>query len=64
MRRKKQVNQDIRGYAKTKNVYLYEIADALGISIETFQRRLRYEMPTDEKENLIRTIDKIAEEYE
>ena len=35
-------NQDIRAYAKSKAVRLYEVADKLHISEPTMTRKMRY----------------------
>lgn len=42
-------NTDIRKYAKTHGVRLWQIADELGISEITMSRKLRYELSEDEK---------------
>ena len=46
-------NQDIRAYAKSKAVRLYEVA--------TMTRKMRYELPQEEKNRIFKAIDNIAE---
>lgn len=54
-------NQDIRAYAKSKAVRLYEVADKLHISEPTMTRKMRYELPQEEKDCIFKAIDNIAE---
>lgn len=55
-------NADIRNYAKEKNVYLWEIAERLGIYDMQFSRMLRYEIPEEERSKIFRIIDDISAE--
>lgn len=57
-------NKDLRDYAKSKAVKLWEIADKLGICEMTMTRKLRYELSTNETERIIMLIDEIAKERE
>lgn len=54
------MNQDIRAYAKQKNVKHWQIADALGMTDTNFSRKLRYELQSDEKRKIMEIIDVIA----
>lgn len=54
-------NQDIRAYAKSKAVRLYEVADKLHISEPTMTRKMRYELLQEEKDCIFKAIDNIAE---
>lgn len=56
-------NQIIRDYARSKGVYLYEVAEVLNISEPTITRRLRVEMSDDEKRDIIAIIDRIAVDH-
>ncbi len=53
-------NQEIRTHAKTNGVRLYEVAEALKISEPTMTRKLRRELPQDEKHRIFNIIDGIA----
>lgn len=55
-------NTDIRTTAKSKGVLLWEIAIHLNISEATMTRKLRKELPTDEKQRIFTIIDEIAAE--
>ena len=43
-------NQDIRRAAAGAGVKLWQVAEALGIADTTFCRKLRHELPQEEKE--------------
>lgn len=49
-------NQDIRNEAKKAKVNLWEVADALGITDFTLSRKLRYELPDEEKAEIFKII--------
>lgn len=53
-------NQDIRSYAKTNGVLLWEVAEMVGLSDSAFSRRLRRELPSDQREHIMRVIEAIA----
>lgn len=55
-------NEDIRATARQKKVYLYEIADALGVSEPTFIRWLRKELSEKQKADVRAAIDIVAEQ--
>lgn len=55
-------NKDVRNYAKSKNVYLYQIAESLNVSESTFIKKLRKELDDETKESLFKIIDMIAKE--
>lgn len=55
-------NKDVRNYAKSKNVYLYQIAELLNVSESTFIKKLRKELDDETKESLFKIIDTIAKE--
>jgi len=52
----------IREHAKSKGVLFWQIADKLGISDNSFSRKLRHEFEPEEKAKIMRIIDKISEE--
>lgn len=53
-------NTDIRETAKKKDVRLWEIAEYLNVSDPTMTRKLRRELPTNEKQRILAIIDEIA----
>lgn len=53
-------NKDIRQHAKTKGVLLWEVAERLNINDGNFSRKLRKELPKNEKTEIIGIIDSIA----
>lgn len=55
------VNQEIRMAAKENGVRLWEIADELGMNDGNLSRKLRHELPADEREQIISIITGIAE---
>ena len=57
-------NNDIRQTAKKRGVKLWEIALHLGINDGNFSRKLRKELPQDEKQKIFDIIDKIAAKKE
>lgn len=56
-------NLDIRIYAKSKGVFLYEVAKALHISEPTIMRRLRDDLSEDRKAEIISAIDEVAAQH-
>lgn len=54
-------NKDVRQRAKEAGVFQYQIADALGVSEYTIIRKLRKELPQDEKARIFQIIDRLAE---
>ena len=57
-------NVAIRAAAKAANVYLWQIADEIGITDNEFSRRLRYEFPEQEQARIIRIIEEISSKQE
>lgn len=55
-------NSDIKSAAKAAGIYLYNIADRLGVSENTLTRLLRRELPADKKAELMSLIAEIAAE--
>jgi len=55
-------NLDIRKKAKSKGVYLWEIAEKLETSECYFIRKLRHELPQEEKDKIFNIIDEIVKE--
>ena len=55
------VNQDVRQKASSAGLRLWQVAEALGIADYTFSRKLRKELPSEEKERIFFIIQKLAE---
>ena len=55
-------NQDIRRIARAEGIPMWRIAKALGISEPTMTRRMRQELPENEKEKLKVIIRNLSEE--
>ena len=55
-------NRDVRSHAIEKGVLLWMVAEALGISDSSFSRKLRRELPVEERERILAIIDQIAAE--
>ena len=57
-------NQDIRDAAKKSGIKLWQIAEKLGIWDATLSRKLRKELPQEEKEKILGIIAELAKEAE
>ena len=55
-------NKEIRNAAKNVGVRLWEVAAAYGINDGNFSRKLRQELPQEEKEKILAIIDRLAQE--
>lgn len=53
-------NKEIRDYAKTEGVKLWQIAECLGLNDGNFSRKLRRELSNDEKAQIKSIIDDIV----
>lgn len=58
----KEANKDIRIAAKAAGVLHWEIAEKLGIQDSAFSRKLRRELPAEEREKILSIIDEMAAE--
>lgn len=56
------MNQAIRQAAQEKGVFFWQIADAIGIHEGTFSRRLRRELPQEDREKILAIIDELSKE--
>lgn len=54
-------NNDIKEYAKKHNVKLWRIANVLNINDGNLSRKLRFELPEEEKQKIYKIIDELAE---
>lgn len=55
-------NQEIRKAAKSAGIHLWQVAAAYGINDGNFSRKLRQELPQEEKEKILAIIDRLAQE--
>lgn len=55
-------NADIREFAKSHSVKLWEIADALGIYDGNLSRMLRKELAEEKKQQIMSIIEDLAKE--
>ena len=53
-------NTEIRTFAKASRVRLWQIAEALGMQDSAFSRKLRKELPEEEKEQILCIIKKLS----
>ena len=60
MAMRSQRNRDIRDYAIHKRVYMYEVAERLGLPVSTMNYQLRGELAEDRKAEFMKAIDEIA----
>lgn len=55
-------NMVIRSASKSAGVRLWQIAEALGIQETAPSRKLRHELPTEEKNKILGIIEALAQE--
>lgn len=55
-------NQDVRQVAAGAGIRLWQIAEALGIADCNFSRKLRRELPAEEKEKIFSIIRELSQE--
>lgn len=55
-------NKEIRNACFVAGLKLWELAERLGFSESGFSRKLRHELPEDEKTEILKVIRMIAEE--
>ena len=55
-------NTEIREAAKRNGVRLWQVAEGIGIADASFSRKLRRELPAEERERVLNVIDKLAAE--
>ena len=57
-------NLELRKAAKAAGIPLWRIADAIGVGEATMTRKLRHELPENEKKQLLNLIKQLAREDE
>lgn len=55
-------NIEIKTSAKKAGVFLYEVAEKMGMNDSAFSRKLRKELTIDEKGKVMRAIHDLAEQ--
>ena len=55
-------NTEIREKAKQADVCLWEVAAEYGMNDGNFSRKLRSELPQEEKNRILKIIDRLAQE--
>lgn len=55
-------NQDVRQAAKRAGVFLWQIAARYGINDGNFSRKLRKELPVEEKQKILGIIESLTQE--
>ena len=55
-------NREVRLTAAGAGVRLWQIAEVLGIADYTLSRRLRRELPAEEKQKILEIIEELAQE--
>ena len=53
-------NQEIRNAAGGYGLRLWQVAEAIGMNESAFSRKLRRELPEEEKKKLLSIIDQLA----
>ncbi|MGM9628990.1 MAG: hypothetical protein ACI3V4_13040 [Faecousia sp.] len=54
-------NVEIRSAFMKAGIKQWQVAETLGISETTFSKKLRHELPQDEKKNILTIIDRMAQ---
>lgn len=55
-------NKEIRDAAKESGVHLWQIAERIGINDGNFSRKLRRELPEQERNHILGVINELAAE--
>lgn len=55
-------NNEIRCAAGGHGIRLWQVADAIGMNESAFSRKLRKELPQEEKEKILAVIEEMARE--
>lgn len=54
-------NKDVREEIKKSKLFQWQVAEAIGINESAFSRKLRYELPKEEKQEIFSVIQKLKE---
>ena len=55
-------NKEIRNAAGGYGLKLWQVAEAIGMNESAFSRKLRRELPQEEKQRILAAIDRLAQE--
>ena len=55
-------NKEIRNAAGGYGLKLWQVAEAIGMNESAFSRKLRRELPHEEKQRILEAIDRLAQE--
>ena len=55
-------NKEIRNAAGGYGLKLWEVAEASGMNESAFSRKIRKELPQEEKQRILEAIDRLAQE--
>lgn len=55
-------NKEIRDAAKEAGICLWQVADKLGVSDGNFSRKLRRELPAEDREKVLSIIRELSQE--
>ena len=53
-------NKEIRDAAKATGVRLWQVAHCMGVTDATFSRKLRFELPAEERDRILGIITSIS----
>lgn len=57
-----QANVDIKALAKSKGIYMWQIAERYGLHEGNFSRLLRHPLSASDRDKIISIINKLADE--
>ncbi len=55
-------NQDIRAAARESGIMLWQVADKMKMHDANLSRKLRHELPDDQKQKIFNIIDELKQE--
>lgn len=53
-------NLEIRQAAKVAGIHLWQLAEVVGMQDSNFSRKIRHELPEEEKQKLLAAIEKLS----
>jgi len=61
---KEMCNREIRNAAGGCGIRLWQVAEAIGMNESAFSRKLRKELPQEEKQKILKVIGDLAPKYQ